>query len=33
MIRWLDLSDEDRLISIQQASIKSGISAKAIEKD
>jgi len=33
MIEWLKLSDEDRLISIQQASIKSGISAKAIEKD
>lgn len=33
MTKWLQLSDEDRLISIQQASIKSGIAAKVIEKD
>ncbi|HEU0226890.1 MAG TPA: nucleotidyl transferase AbiEii/AbiGii toxin family protein [Arachidicoccus soli] len=33
MTNWLLLSDEDRLISIQQASIKSGIAAKVIEKD
>ena len=33
MTEWLQLSDEDRLISLQQANIKSGISAKVIEKD
>lgn len=33
MTKWLQLSDDDRLISIQQASIKSGISVKVIEKD
>ena len=34
MNRWLKLSDEERLISIQQASAKSGLlSTKAIEKD
>ncbi|WP_036603520.1 nucleotidyl transferase AbiEii/AbiGii toxin family protein [Olivibacter sitiensis] len=33
MIEWLQLTDEDRLVSIQQASTKSGISTKAIEKD
>lgn len=33
MTEWLKLSDEDRLISLQQANIKSGISAKVIEKD
>lgn len=33
MIEWLKLSDADRLISLQQANIKSGIAAKVIEKD
>lgn len=33
MTEWLKLSAEDRLISLQQASTKSGISAKVIEKD
>lgn len=33
MTEWLKLSNEDRLISLQQANIKSGISAKVIEKD
>ncbi len=33
MTEWLKLSDEDRLISIQQASAKSGIATKVIEKD
>ena len=33
MTNWLQLSAEDRQISIQQASIKSGISVKVIEKD
>lgn len=34
MINWLNLSDQDRLISIQQASARSGLlSTKAIEKD
>ena len=32
MIGWLRLSDKDRLIPAQQASIKSGISTKAVEK-
>jgi hypothetical protein len=33
MIEWLLLSNEDRLISLQQANLKSGISPKVIEKD
>ncbi len=33
MVEWLSLSNEDRLISIQQAANKSGMSAKVIEKD
>lgn len=33
MVEWLNLSDEDRLISIQQAANKSGMSTKVIEKD
>jgi hypothetical protein len=33
MIEWLQLSDADRLISLQQANIKCGIAAKVIEKD
>ena len=33
MINWLQLTDEERRISIEQASVKSGITAKAIEKD
>jgi hypothetical protein len=33
MVEWLSLSDEDRLISIQQAAGKSGMSTKVIEKD
>jgi hypothetical protein len=33
MVEWLSLSDEDRLISIQQAANKSGMSTKVIEKD
>ncbi|MDB5025919.1 MAG: hypothetical protein JWP78_3674 [Mucilaginibacter sp.] len=33
MVEWLSLSDEDRLISIQQAAGKSGMSTKIIEKD
>ncbi|EOR93730.1 : hypothetical protein [Arcticibacter svalbardensis MN12-7] len=33
MVEWLKLSDEDRLISIQQAASRSGMSTKVIEKD
>jgi len=33
MTEWLNLTDAERLISIQQASIKSGIATNAIEKD
>jgi hypothetical protein len=33
MVEWLSLSDEDRLISIQQAAVRSGMSTKVIEKD
>lgn len=33
MVEWLSLSDGDRLISIQQAAVKSGMSTKVIEKD
>jgi hypothetical protein len=33
MVEWLSLSDEDRLISIQQAATKAGVSTKVIEKD
>jgi len=33
MTEWLQLSEEDRLISLQQANAKSGIAAKVIEKD
>lgn len=33
MIGWLQLTDEQRITSLQQASIVSGITAKAIEKD
>jgi hypothetical protein len=33
MVEWLNLSEEDRLISIQQAANKSGMSTKVIEKD
>lgn len=34
MINWLNLSDQDRSISIKQASARSGVlSTKAIEKD
>jgi len=33
MTDWLKLSDSDRLISLQQANARSGISMKAIEKD
>ena len=33
MTEWLQLSDMDRLLSLQQASVRSGIGAKAIEKD
>lgn len=33
MVEWLSLSDEDRLISIQQAAAKGGMSTKVIEKD
>jgi predicted nucleotidyltransferase component of viral defense system len=33
MTEWLNLSDSDRLLSLQQASARSGISLKAVEKD
>ena len=33
MTDWLKLSDSERLFSLQQASARSGISIKAIEKD
>ncbi len=33
MINWLQLTDEQRKISLEQASLKSGINVKAIEKD
>jgi len=33
MTEWLNLTDEECLISLQQASTKSGIATKAIEKD
>ena len=33
MTEWLKLSDADRLLSLEQASARSGISSKAIEKD
>jgi hypothetical protein len=33
MIAWLSLSDEERRITLEQASIRSGIQSKAIEKD
>lgn len=33
MIAWLSLSDEQRRITLEQASIRSGIQPKAIEKD
>jgi hypothetical protein len=33
MTEWLKLSDEGRRISFQQASARSGINAKMIEKD
>lgn len=33
MTSWLSLSDEDRKISLQQASAKSGIVVQAVEKD
>jgi len=33
MIKWLQLTDEQRKISLVQASIQSGINVKAIEKD
>jgi len=33
MTVWLKLSDADRLLSLEQASARSGISPKAIEKD
>ncbi|MEP7080911.1 MAG: nucleotidyl transferase AbiEii/AbiGii toxin family protein [Ginsengibacter sp.] len=33
MTGWLNLTDEQRRISIDQAAIRSGITAKAIEKD
>ena len=33
MINWLQLTDKQRKTSVNQASLKSGISAKAIEKD
>lgn len=33
MTGWLNLTDEQRKISIDQAAFKSGIQAKAIEKD
>jgi hypothetical protein len=33
MTKWLQLNVEDRLLSLQQASVRSGIGAKAVEKD
>ncbi len=33
MTEWLNLPDEERLITIQQASVRSGIANKVIEKD
>lgn len=33
MTEWLQLSDEERLLSLQQATARSGIGMKAIEKD
>ena len=33
MTKWLKLSDADRLLSLEQASARSGISSKSIEKD
>ena len=33
MIAWLSLNDEQRRITLEQASIRSGIQPKAIEKD
>lgn len=33
MIAWLSLNDEQRRITLEQASIESGIQPKAIEKD
>lgn len=33
MVGWLKLTDEQRMISIAQASVNSGMQAKAIEKD
>ena len=33
MISWLQLTDEQRKTSVDQASLQSGITAKAIEKD
>ncbi len=33
MTGWLKLTDEQRRISVEQAAIRSGITAKAIEKD
>lgn len=33
MIEWLKLSDGDRLLTLQQASGRSGMSIKALEKD
>lgn len=33
MVQWLQLSDEQRRTTIEQASVNSGITSKAIEKD
>jgi predicted nucleotidyltransferase component of viral defense system len=33
MTGWLELSDEQRRVTVEQAAIRSGINAKAIEKD
>lgn len=33
MIGWLELTDEQRRTMVEQAAIRSGINAKAIEKD
>lgn len=33
MIKWLQLTDEQRKTSLEQASLQSGINVKAIEKD
>ena len=33
MIKWLSLTDAQRRITLEQASVRSGIQVKAIEKD